>query len=100
MSLRYPLRHDHIFCCSLEITQSQVEPGKSLGTEMDFSMKHTAKGYEIFFHIAPQKASLLHAMDLEIFGTPASLASPAITLEHLLTKPPIGIPVQAKPGWS
>jgi hypothetical protein len=39
-------------------------------------------------------------MNLEIFGTSASLASPAITLEYLLAKLLIGIPVQAKPGLS
>jgi hypothetical protein len=61
--------------------------------EMDFSMTHTAKSYEIFFHIASQTTSLLDVMDLEIFRTSASLASPAIALEHLLTKPLIGIPV-------
>ena len=60
---------------------------------MDFSMTHTAKSYEIFFHVASQTTSLLDVMDLEIFGNSTSLASPAIALEHLLTKPPIGIPV-------
>ena len=64
---------------------------------MDFSMAYAAKGDEIFFHIASQMAARLHVMDLEIFGTSASLASPAIALEHLLAKRPIGIPVQAKP---
>ena len=54
---------------------------------MDFSMASTAKRNEIFFHIASQMASRLHMMNLEIFGTSASLASPAIALEHLLAKP-------------
>jgi hypothetical protein len=67
---------------------------------MDFSMAPTAKGDEIFFRIASQMAARLNVVDLQILGTSASLASPAITLEHLLTKPPIGIPVQAKPGLS
>jgi hypothetical protein len=79
---------------------SQFEPCKSLGTEMDFSMTSTAHGDEIFFRIASQKASRLNVMDLEIFGTTASLASPAIALQHFLAKPLIGIPVQAKPGMS
>jgi hypothetical protein len=79
---------------------SQVELCKNLGTEMDFSMTYAAKGYEIFFHIAPQKTSRLSVMDLEISRTSASLASPAIALEHLLAKRVIGIPVQAKPGSS
>jgi hypothetical protein len=39
-------------------------------------------------------------MNLEIFGTTALLASPAIALTHLLAEPLIGIPVQAKPGLS
>ena len=63
-------------------------------------MAYTAKGDEIFFHIASQQASRLNMMDLEIFGTSASLASPAIALEHLLAKPLIGIRVQAKSGMS
>jgi len=80
----------------IAVLLSQVERCKSLGTEMDFSMAPTAKGDEIFFHIASQKASRLNVMDLEIFGTTASLASPAIALEHLLAKRVIRIPVQAK----
>ena len=54
---------------------------------MDFSMAHAAKGDEIFFHICSQKASRLHVMDLEIFGTSASLTAPTITFEHLLPRP-------------
>jgi hypothetical protein len=56
---------------------------------MDFSMADAAKGYEIFFHIASELAAPLHMMNLQICRTPASLASPAIALEHLLTKPSI-----------
>ena len=56
-------------------------------------MACTAKGNEVFFHIASQMASRLHMMDLKIFGTSASLASPAIALEHLLAKLSIRIPV-------
>ena len=60
---------------------------------MDFSMTHTAKGDEIFFHIPSQVTSRLHVMDLQILETSASLASPAIALEYLLAKSLIGIPV-------
>jgi hypothetical protein len=60
---------------------------------MDFSMTHTAKSYEIFFHIASQTTSLLNVMDLEIFRTSASLASPAIAVEYLLAQPAIRVPV-------
>ena len=63
-------------------------------------MADTAKGDEIFFHIASQKASSLHVMDMEIFGNSTSLASPAIALEYLLAKLLIGILVQAQPGLS
>ena len=67
---------------------------------MDLPMAYTAKGDEIFFHIPSQKASRLHVMNLQIFGTSASLASPTIALEHLLAEPPIRVPVQAKSGLS
>lgn len=67
---------------------------------MDLPVACTAKGDEIRFHIPSQQAARLHMMNLQIYGTSASLASPAITPEHLLTKSPIGIPVQATPGLS
>jgi len=56
-------------------------------------MACAANDDEIFFHIPSEQASRLNVMDLQILGISASLASPAITLEHLLTKPPKGIPV-------
>jgi len=56
-------------------------------------MTHTAKSYEIFFHIASQTTSLLNVMDLEIFRTSASPASPTIAVEYLLAKLLRGIPV-------
>ena len=65
---------------------------------MDLPVARTAKGDEILFHIASQLAARLHMMNLQIFGTSASLASPTIALNNSLTKPPIGIPVQAKSG--
>ena len=69
-------------------------------TEMDLPMAGTAKSDEIFFHVVSQSAARLDMMNLEIFGTSASLASPAIAFEHPLTKHAIGIPVQSKPGLS
>ena len=63
-------------------------------------MTYVTKRNEIFFHIVSQMASRLKVMDLEIFGTSASLASPTIALKHLPTKPPVRIPGQAKPGPS
>ena len=63
-------------------------------------MTGTAKGDEIFFHIPSQLAARLHMMNLQICGTSASLASPTIALEHLLAKPSIRVPVQAKSGFS
>ena len=67
---------------------------------MDFSMTYVTKRNEIFFHIVSQVASRLNVMDLEIFGTSASLASPPIALKHLLTKLLVRNRVQAKPGSS
>ena len=61
-------------------------------------MARTAKGDEVFFHIPAQKAARLPMMDLEILGTSASLASPAIAFEHLVAKLLIRILVQLKPG--
>ena len=49
---------------------------------MDLPMAWTAKGDEVFFHITSQMAARLNVMDLKIFGTSASLASPAIALEN------------------
>jgi hypothetical protein len=60
---------------------------------MNFSMAYAAKGDEIFFHIPSELAAVLHMMNLQICRTPTSSASPAIAPEHLLTEPPIGIPV-------
>jgi len=77
----------------IAVLLSQVDSSKSLSTETDFSMACAANDDEIFFHIPSEQASRLNVMDLQILGISASLASPAITLEHLLTKPPKGIPV-------
>ena len=60
---------------------------------MDLPMAGTAKGDEILFLIPSQLTSRLHMMNLQIFGTSASLASPAVAVEYLLAKPLIGIPV-------
>jgi hypothetical protein len=63
-------------------------------------MANTAKRDEIFCHVPSQLAARLNVMDLQIFGTSAPLAAPAIALEHLVTKPSIRIRVQAKPRMS
>jgi hypothetical protein len=92
-TLRSLLGLDRVLLCNPYVKRSQVEPCKSLGTEVDFSMAPTAQGDEIFFHITSQMAARLYVMDLEIFGTSALLASPAVALEYLLAKPPIRVPV-------
>jgi hypothetical protein len=61
-------------------------------------MAGTTKGDEIFFHIPSQQAARPHMMNLQIFGTSASLAPPAIALEHSMAKLPVSIPLQTKPG--
>jgi hypothetical protein len=63
-------------------------------------MTYAAKGDEIFLHIATQNAARLNVMDLEILGTSASLASPAIALKYLPPKLPIGILAQTTPALS
>ena len=67
---------------------------------MNLPMAGTAKGDEIFFHIPSQQATRLHMMNLQVFATSASLASPTIAPEHLQAEHSIGIPVQAQPGLS
>jgi hypothetical protein len=81
----------------LAILFSQVEPCNNMGTEMDFSMAQTAKGDEIFVHIVSEMASRLQMMYLKTLGTPASLTSPAIAPEDVLTKRPVRITGQATP---
>ncbi len=67
---------------------------------MELPMAYTAQGDEIFIRIASQKATRLNVMDLQILGTSASLAAPAIAFEHLPPEAPISVVVQAKPGMS
>ena len=68
--------------------------------KMGSPMACTAKGDEVFFHIASQTAARLQMMDLQSLGTSALLASPAIALKYLPAKLSIGILVQSKPGLS
>jgi hypothetical protein len=68
--------------------------------EMNSLVARTAKGDEILFHIPSQQAARLHMMNLQILGTSASLASPAIAVNNPLAKSPIGTRIQAKPGLS
>jgi hypothetical protein len=75
------------------------EPHGSLSVDMDSPMACTTKCSEIFFHVASQLAARLNVMDLEIFGTSALLASPAIAFEHLLPEIPIRIAVQAQSAF-
>ncbi len=63
-------------------------------------MTRATKGSQILSYIPSQLAARPHMMNLKLLGTSASLASPAIALEHLLAKRVIGIPVQAKPRLS
>jgi hypothetical protein len=67
-------------------------------TQVDLPMAGTTKSDEIFFDIRSHKAARLHMMNLEIFATSASLASPTIAFEHLPPEAPISVVVQAKPG--
>jgi hypothetical protein len=85
---------------SFTLSRTPREPRQRLEMEMNSLVARTAERDEIFFHIPSQQAARLHMMNLQILGTSTSLASPAITLEHLLTKSPIGIRIQTKPRMS
>ncbi len=61
---------------------SQLEPCNGVSVDMDFSMAGTAKYDEIFCGITSQGTARLNVMNLEIFGTSASLASPAVAPQH------------------
>jgi hypothetical protein len=81
---------------SIITSLASFEPRETYSSEMDLPMAHTAKGDEIFFHIPSQKAARLNMMNLQIFGTSASLAPPPISSEDLKPETPISTFVQAK----
>ena len=53
---------------------------------MSLVMATCTKSYEILSRIITQSAPPLDVMDLEIFHTPARLASPAISLQDFLAE--------------
>ena len=64
---------------------------------MELPMAYTAQGDDIFIRIASQKATRLNVMDLQILGTSASLAAPAIALEYPAPEFPIGYWAELEP---
>jgi len=73
-----------------EINRVVTDALSELGQEDGFlDGRRCKRVMRFFFHIASELAAPLHMMNLQICRTPASLASPAIALEHLLTKPSI-----------
>ena len=49
-------------------------------------MAISAERYQIFVCVITQPASEANVMDLKTIGTPARLASPAVTLQHFDTE--------------
>jgi hypothetical protein len=85
---------------SFTLSRTPREPRQRLEMEMNSLVARTAERDEIFFHIPSQLAARLHMMNLQILGTSASLALPAIAVNNPLTKSPTGTRIQAKPGLS
>ena len=63
---------------------------------MDVIVAISAERDQIFAFVITQPASEANVMDLKTIGTPARLASPAITLQHFDTEFAITIWVQLK----
>ncbi len=51
-----------------------MQPSMTLGTEGD----------EVLLGVVPESASRADVVDLEVSTTPAPLAAPAVSLQHLL----------------
>jgi hypothetical protein len=69
---------------------------------MDVTVAISAERDQIFVFVITQPASEANVMDLKAIGTPARLASPAVTLQHSGAEFAIRIWVQPKPRspWS
>jgi len=53
---------------------------------VDLTMAISAQRDQIFVFVITQPASEANVMDLKTIGTPARLASPAVTLQHFDTE--------------
>jgi hypothetical protein len=69
---------------------------------MDVTVAISAERDQIFVFVITQPASEANMMDLKTIGTPARLASPAVTLQHFDTEFAIRIRAQPNPRspWS
>jgi hypothetical protein len=68
---------------------------------MDVAVAISAERDQIFVFVITQPASEANVMDLKTIGTPARLASPAVTLQHFDTEFAIRNWIQPKsrPPW-
>jgi hypothetical protein len=60
---------------------------------MDVSVAISAERDQIFICVVAQPASRVDVVDLKMMGSPAVLASPAVTLQHFGTEVAIRIRV-------
>ena len=63
---------------------------------MDVTVTINAKRDQIFVCVVTQSASRANVVDLETIGSPAVLASPAVTFQHFDAKFAIRIRVEPK----
>jgi hypothetical protein len=68
-----------------------------LEMEMNPLVTSDAQCDEVFFKVRPEGASITNVMDLKIGQTPARLAAPPISLEHLAAESLVRGCVRSKP---
>jgi hypothetical protein len=63
---------------------------------VDNAVAISAERDQIFVHVVTQSASRAQVVNLEVLGTAAVLASPAVTLQHFGAEFAVGICVEPK----
>jgi hypothetical protein len=58
---------------------------------MSFLVTHNTKSYQILEHVIAEVAPRLNLMDLQIFCSPAELASPAVPLQNFTAELAISV---------
>jgi hypothetical protein len=67
---------------------------------MKLAMAVSAHGNQVVANIVTQQAARVNVVDVESIGASAILASPAVPLQHIVTKLEVGIRVESKPWLS
>jgi hypothetical protein len=68
--------------------------------KMSLSVAPYTECDQVFFSVSTERASKADMVNLKIARISTSLASPSVTFEHSLAKPPIGVRVQSNPRSS